>query len=51
MIASITDQFKAARRASVPLVAVTTMDQQVTVRGLAELINGDTPVLVWDMAV
>jgi len=50
MIASIIDQFKAARRVSVPIVAVTTMDQQATVRSLAELINGDTPVLVWDMA-
>jgi len=50
MIENTIEQFKAARRVSVPIVAVTTMDQQATVRGLAEMMNGEVPKLVWDMA-
>jgi len=49
---SLVKNFKAARRASVPLVAVTTPDPAETINRLVESLNGkakDLPVLVWDI--
>lgn len=40
--------FRAARRAGVPIVAVETADQAALLTALAPLLNGDTPVLQWD---
>lgn len=42
-------QIKAARRVSVPLVAITTPDPADTVRVVCEAINGETPKVVWDV--
>jgi len=42
-------QFKAARRAAVPLIAIETLDQQGTAKLLAETLNGSFPVLTWDI--
>lgn len=41
-------QFKAARAVGVPLVAITTPDQQATVAELTELANGSKPFVRWD---
>ena len=45
---SFIEQFEAARRAAVPIIAVETFDQQSTVRIIAKAMNGRGPVLQWD---
>jgi hypothetical protein len=45
---SFIDQFRAARNAAVPIVAVETMDQQGTVASLTKAMNGTYPVIHWD---
>ena len=42
------DSFKAARRVSTPLVAINTPDQSATIQNIADGVNGDTPIVVWD---
>jgi hypothetical protein len=42
------EQFKAARRASVPIIAIETVDQQSLIRGLARC-NDSVPVMQWDI--
>jgi hypothetical protein len=47
---SILRQFKAARRVSVPLVAITTPDPAATIAALCETATGrDAPKIVWDV--
>lgn len=46
------DDFKAARRVSVPIVAVTTPDPAATIAALSAALNGKQeppPILVWDV--
>ena len=43
-------QLKAARRVSVPIVAISTPDPAQTIRTASAAINGESPVLVWDLA-
>jgi hypothetical protein len=47
---SILSQVKAARRVSVPLVAITTPDPAATIEAIVQGMNGDAPVVVWDIA-
>lgn len=42
-------QFRAARRVSVPLVAVTTPDPAATIRLLSDSLRSDVPRLGWDV--
>lgn len=42
-------QYKAARRVSTPLVAITTPDPAATMRSVIAATNGDSPALVWDI--
>jgi hypothetical protein len=41
------EQFKAARRAAVPIVAIETSDQQNTIREIGKATNGHT-LMQWD---
>lgn len=41
-------QLKAARRVSVPLVAINTPDSGACIAAVCEAINGDTPKVEWD---
>lgn len=43
------ERFKHARRAGVPLIAVNTPDPRATMESLAETVNGDTPIVCWDV--
>ena len=43
------DQFKSARRAAVPILAIETFDQQETIRTIGKTVNGDYPVMSWDI--
>jgi len=43
-------QLKAARRVSVPIVAIATCDPAQTIKMAADAVNGDAPKLVWDCA-
>lgn len=42
-------QVKAARRAAVPIVAITTPDPAATIQSVSDAINGSAPHLVWDV--
>lgn len=42
-------QFKSARNASVPLLAIETFDQQATIRTIGTALNGDAPIMLWDI--
>lgn len=42
-------QIKAARRVSVPLVAITTPDPAATITTISDAVNGDAPKFVWDI--
>lgn len=44
---NLTEQFRAARRASVPIVAIETADQQNTIRTIGRAANG-YPLIQWD---
>lgn len=46
---SLTEQFKAVRRTSVPIVCVKTTDPAATVQNLKAVGNGETPVILWDV--
>lgn len=43
------NQFKAARNASVPILAIETFDQQATIRTIGTALNGDAPIMSWDI--
>src|ERR1041385_5063243 len=43
------DQFKAARRVSVPLIAIRTPDIAQTIRSVGAVLNGKAPVVSWDI--
>lgn len=45
----ILEQFKAARRVSVPLIAIKTPDMASTIRTVGETLNGKAPVVCWDV--
>ena len=45
---SVIAQFKAARKCSTPLVAVTTPDQWACIEEIVAAMNGKTPVIQWD---
>lgn len=45
----LVDQFKAARRAWTPLVAIRTPDPAATQATLAAVLNGEKPVIAWDI--
>lgn len=45
----LVEQVKAARRVSVPLVAVNTPDPAATIEALCQGINGDSPKVQWDI--
>jgi len=45
---SVVDQVKAARRVSVPILAINTPDQAATVTAVVEGVNGNTPKVQWD---
>jgi hypothetical protein len=47
--ASILSQIKAARRVSVPLVAIATPDPAATIKAIVEMVNG-APMVQWDGA-
>jgi hypothetical protein len=49
-MATFIEQFKAARRASTPIIAVTTPDPAATVGSITGGINSGAPFLMWDMA-
>ena len=42
------EQFKAARRAAVPIIAIETADQQDVIKGLAKC-NNTVPIIQWDV--
>lgn len=44
----VVDQVKAARRVSVPILAINTPDQVATVATLCEGVNGESPKVQWD---
>ena len=46
---SLIDQVRAARRVSVPLVAISTPDAAATIDKIVEGINGECPKLQWDI--
>lgn len=48
MNANILQQFKAARRCGVPVVAISSPDQYATVDALTKQLNGSAPVFKWD---
>lgn len=48
MTPTLLTQIRAARRVSVPLVAITTPDPAATMRGIVETVNGG-PMLAWDV--
>lgn len=48
MNATIIDQLKAARRVSVPLVAINTPDPEATMKAACQAINGESPKIEWD---
>lgn len=43
------ERLKHARRVSVPLVSLTTADPMSTMRRLVDALNGNSPVVVWDL--
>lgn len=43
-----TEQFRRARRAGVPLVAIGTADPMATIQEVAKVVNGNAPVVAWD---
>lgn len=42
-------QFKAARRAAVPLIAITTPDPAATIQAISGCLKPDVPQIVWDI--
>ena len=44
------EELKRSRIMGVPILAVNTADQQNTVRSIAKILNGDTPILIWDIS-
>jgi len=49
MTPDLLKQFKAARRVSVPIVAITTPDPAATIRAIGEELGDKVPVLQWDV--
>jgi hypothetical protein len=49
MSLDLIDQFKAARRCSVPVIGISSSDQMATVRGIAATMKGGAPVFCWDV--
>jgi hypothetical protein len=47
MTTALIQQLKAARRVSVPIVAITTPDPAATIKSIVEVVNGG-PMLQWD---
>jgi hypothetical protein len=47
-MATFIEQFKAARRVSVPFLAITTSDQNSTILNIAQVVNG-APMISWDI--
>src|SRR5437870_1072468 len=45
----LTDQFKAVRRVSVPLVAITTPDPSSTIESLCKVVSKEAPIFKWDI--
>ena len=45
---SVVDQVKAARRVSVPILAINTPDQVATVSRIVDGVNGQVPKVQWD---
>ena len=45
---ALVQEFSAARRASVPLLAIETTDPAQVIRAIATTVNGDAPVITWD---
>lgn len=45
----LTEQVKAARRVSTPLIAVNTPDPAATIASLCDCLNGNSPKLEWDV--
>lgn len=45
---NLLQQVKAARRVSVPIVAINTPDAGATIRAVCEAVNGDAPKIEWD---
>ena len=43
------EQFKAAKKAAVPILAIESFDPQQTIRNVAKAANGNTPLLSWDL--
>ena len=50
MGSGLIEQFKAARRAGVPLVAITTSDQFACLSEISQASNGKAPLVCWDIA-
>lgn len=48
-MSKLIQQLKAARRVSVPIVAIQTPDPAATVEAVCEAINGESPKLQWDL--
>jgi hypothetical protein len=47
---NLIEQFKATRRAAVPIVGIETVDQQGTIKSIiTEVTNGTTPTAQWDI--
>lgn len=44
---TLLEQFRAARRASVPIIAIETLDQPATIRAIGTATNG-YPLILWD---
>jgi hypothetical protein len=49
MSADILKQFKAARNAAVPLMAISTPDPTAIINRILEVSNGNTPIVQWDV--
>lgn len=43
------ERLKHARRAGVPLVAIATADQAATISAITKEVNGNSPVVIWDV--
>ena len=49
VLSKLQESVKAARRASVPLIAVETADPAATMSAIASAINGGAPIVSWDV--
>src|SRR5580698_1129519 len=46
---SFEQDLKRARLVGAPLIAIQTADQRNTIQQVCKTLNGDTPILVWDV--